>query len=84
MRENLAQRSRHVIVTFVSVFTLKRPKGASAAKAGGILMMKILNKCIPTILVYNLLLDRHRYISIHWYIGCLHKKEIQIKKTTAI
>ena len=84
MREYLSQRSRHVIVTFVSVFTLKMPKGASATKAGGILMMKILNKCIPSILVYNLLLDRHRYIPIHWYIGCLHKKEIQIQKTTAI
>ena len=32
--------------TFVSVFTIKRPKGTSAARACGVLMLKILNKCI--------------------------------------
>ena len=32
-----------------SVFTIKRPKGASAARACGVLMVKILNKCTLTI-----------------------------------
>jgi len=52
-------------------------------------MVKILNKCILSILVYNLFLDRqrniihtfvHRNISIHQYLGCLHEIEIQIFK----
>jgi len=33
---------------------IKRPKGASAAKDLGVLMVKIQNKCILSILVYNL------------------------------
>ena len=55
----------YVIVksTFVSVFTIKRPKGAS------VLMVKILNKCILSTLVYNVFLDRQHNISIHRYIG---------------
>ena len=65
---------------------IKMPKGASAARTGGILMMKILNKCSPSILVYNLFIDIqsnisiHCNISIHWYIGCLYEIEIQIFK----
>jgi len=66
---------------------IKRPKGASAARVCGVLMIKILNKCILSILVYNLFLDRqhaifyiHRSISIYRYIGCLHELEIQIFK----
>jgi len=49
-------------------------------------MMKILNKCILSFLVYNLFLDRHRNIyihrnlSIHQYIGFFHEIEIQILK----
>mgnify|MGYP000215226485 CR=1 FL=1 len=72
--------------TFVSVFTIKMPKGASAARTRGLLMVNILNKCILSILVYNLFLDKkrnisiHHNISIHWYIGCLHEIEIQIFK----
>ena len=44
--------------TFVSVFTIKMPKGVSATRASGVLMVNILNKCILSILVYNLFLDR--------------------------
>jgi len=54
-------------------------------------MVKILNKCILSILVYNLFLDTqrniyiHPNIAIHRYIGCLHEIEIQFsKKNTAI
>ena len=78
----------YVIVksTFVSVFTIKRPQGASAARVCGDLMVKTLNKCILSILVYNLYLDRHhnilvhRNISINWNIGCLYEIEIQFLK----
>jgi len=45
--------------TFVSVFKIYRSKGTSSARAGGVLMVKILNKCILSILVYNLYLDRY-------------------------
>ena len=48
--------------TFVSVFTIKRHKGASVARARGVLLVKIPNKCILSILVYNLFLDRQRNI----------------------
>ena len=48
--------------TFVSVFTIERPKGVSAARARGVLMMKTLNKCILSILVYSLFLGRQRNI----------------------
>jgi len=44
--------------TFACVFTIKKPKGASAARARGVLIVNILNKCILSILVYNLFLDR--------------------------
>ena len=39
---------------FVSVFTIKRSMGASVARARELVMVKILNKCILSILVYNL------------------------------
>jgi len=39
---------------FVSVFTIKRLKGESDGRAHGVLMVKIRNKCILSILVYNL------------------------------
>ena len=34
---------------FVSVFTIKKPKGASAARAHDVLMLKLLDKCILNI-----------------------------------
>ena len=40
--------------TIVSVFKIKRPKGANAARARGFFMVKILNKCTQSIFVYNL------------------------------
>ena len=46
----------------VSVFTIKRPEGASAARVFGVLIVKILYKCRLSILVYNLFLDRQRNI----------------------
>jgi len=48
-------------------------------------MVKILNICTLSILVYNLFLDRQRnislrrHISIHRYLGCLHEIEIGLK-----
>jgi len=33
---------------------IKRTNGASAARASGVLMVKILNECILSIIVYNL------------------------------
>jgi len=61
--------------------------GISAARARDVLMVKILNKCILRILVYNLFFRQdsvisaiHLNISIHQYIGCLHEIEIQIFK----
>ena len=70
--------------TLVSVVTIKKSKGARAARARGVLMVKILNNCILSILVYNLFLVRqcnisiHRNSSIHRYIGCLREIEIQM------
>jgi len=64
---------QHVIVTRVSVFTIKRSKGASAMRVHGVLMVKKLNKC-------NLVFDRHRTISVHRYIGCIHEIKIQMFK----
>jgi len=52
-------------------------------------MVKILNKCIQSILGYNLFLDRQRnilYAPQYFYtryIGCFHKIEIQIFKNWA-
>ena len=49
-------------------------------------MVKILNKCILSILVYNLFIDRqrnisiHPNISIHRYLGCLYGIENQVLK----
>ena len=51
--------STHYIIVIVSVFKIKRSKGASATRARGVLMVKILNKCILSIVAYNLILDRH-------------------------
>jgi len=50
-----------------------------------ILMVKILNTCILSMLVYNLFLYSttfyiHRNIYNHRYIGCLHEIEIQFFK----
>ena len=70
--------------TCISVFTIQRPKGASATRACGVLMVKILNKCILSILVFKInfktnsvIFYIYRNISIYRYIGCLHEKEIQ-------
>jgi len=49
-------------INFVCVFRVKRHKGKSAARACGALMVKILNKCIIRISVYNLFLDKQRNI----------------------
>jgi len=38
-----------VRLRFVSVFTIKKPKGASAARAHDVLMLKLLDKCILNI-----------------------------------
>ena len=46
--------------TFASVFTIKRPKDASAARARGDLIVKILKTCILSTLVYTLFLVRQR------------------------
>jgi len=59
---------------------IKRPKGARAARAFGVLMVKMLNKCILNILVYNQFLDRQRNLSIHQYTGCLHEIDIPFFK----
>jgi len=45
-----------------SVFNIKSLKGASAARARGVLMVKILNNCSLMIYVFTLLLDRQRSI----------------------
>ena len=52
--------------TVGSVFTIKRHKGASAARARGLLMVKTLNKCILISLVSNLI-----FRSINLYLLCL-------------
>jgi len=36
------------------------PKGASSVRTRGVLMVKILDKCILSILVYNLFFDKQR------------------------
>jgi len=46
----------------------------------GVLIVKILNKYSLSIFLYNLLLDRHRNISIHRCRSCLYEIEIQIFK----
>jgi len=48
--------------TFVIVFKIKRSKGTSAVRACGISMVKVLNKSILSILMYNLVLDRQRKV----------------------
>mgnify|MGYP000459972634 CR=1 FL=1 len=48
------QKNIYVTVTFVSVFTIEMSKGASSTGARGVLIVNILNKCILSILVYNL------------------------------
>jgi len=63
-----------------SVVTIKRLKDASAARARGVLMVKILNKNSLSIFAYNLLLDRPRSICISTVIfpyNGLHEIEIQ-------
>jgi len=53
---------------------MKRYKGANAASARGVLMVKILNKCILSILGYNLFLDRQRIFYIHTNILAVFMK----------
>ena len=55
------------------VFMIKRLKGASAARAHGVLMMKILNKC-----VYSFLHTPHYFHTS--IIGCVHELEITFFK----
>ena len=45
---------------FVTVFTTKRPKGASKARARGLLMVKTVNKYTLNSLVSDLFYDRQR------------------------
>ena len=45
---------------FVTVFTIKRPKGASEARARGLLMVKTVNKYTLNSLVSDLFCDRQR------------------------
>ena len=67
--------------TFVSVFTIKRPKGMSAARARGLLIVKTLNKCILSSLVSNLFLDRQSMYfctqakPCHAYYSCISRCE---------
>ena len=56
----LTETYRFYKSTFVGVFTIKTPKGASAARARGVVVVKILNKYNLSILVYDLFLDRQR------------------------
>jgi len=50
---------------------------SSQLRVCDVLMVKILNKCILSSLVYSLVY-RQRYISIHRYLDFLHEIEIQI------
>ena len=70
--------------TFVSVFTIQTHKGASAANVRGVLMVKILNKCILSILVYNLFYRQtaqYFHTPVYWLSSCLQcLHEIHISK----
>ena len=62
--------------TFASVFTIKRPKDASAARARGDLIVKILKTCILSTLVYTLFLVNQTaqyfvHIALFPYTGIL-------------
>ena len=67
-------------------------EGACAARARGVLMMKILNKCILSILVYNLVLDRQRHILYTpqyfltpvYLLAVFIKQNFKLSKNTAI
>ena len=60
----ILQGKRHVIVrVYVSVFTIKRPKGTSATRARGLLIVKTVNKCTLSSLVSDLVFDRQTYNS---------------------
>jgi len=49
-------------------------KGASIERTRGVLIVKKLNKCIVSILVYNLFLNKQRNLFyIYGYIDCLHE-----------
>ena len=64
--------------SFVTDFTFKSHKGASTARVHGVSLVKILNKCILSTLVYNIFLDRQCTISIQRYLGCFLEIEIEI------
>ena len=52
--------------------TIKRPKGASAARVRGVLMVKILYECILSILVYNLFYRQtvqYFHTPVYWLSG---------------
>ena len=55
-------------------------KGASGARAHGVLIVKKLNKWTLSILVSNLFLDRQHNISIHRYISCFHEIHVKFSK----
>ena len=63
MSSSISNHSRSVsdnYNTFVSVFTIKRHKGASAARARGLLMVKTVNKYTLNSLVSDLFCNRQR------------------------
>jgi len=53
----------------VRFFTMKTPKGEKAERARGFLIVKILNKCTLSILVYILFLERQ--CSFYLLLGIL-------------
>ena len=68
---------------FITVFTIKRHNGACAARARGVLMVKILNKYILSILVYNLYYKQTvqyfhtpqcSHTSVYWTIYLIGRK----------
>ena len=58
----IAWRNFFIVRVHVTVFTIKRHKGTSAARARGVFMVKILNTCILSILLYNLFRQTAQYL----------------------
>ena len=74
--------------TFVSVFTIKRHKGASAAGEGGLLMVKTLNKaCTSARRPNQATLTIHVYQGVkgkNHTISCVYFAAISLLKTTRL
>ena len=58
-----------VRVHLFSVLSIKRPKGVSAARALGLLIVKRLNKCTKSSLVSDLHFRQIRYIPVYGNIA---------------